>query len=185
MPFGLTPGYFTNKHKEIMAEDIVQMKIGKYRTGIIGLKKVCEELSGRYSGMSEREIRDFLMTELQKTNYISENVKKSYEDAFFAAFKAFLGEPISSDSITGVEIKILGQGCARCNQLEQDVMNIVAEMKIDADIEHVSDIKAIADYGVLGLPGLVINGKVKAAGNIPPKGKIIGWIKDALKEAGL
>jgi protein-disulfide isomerase len=40
-------------------------------------------------------------------------------------------------------------------------------MGIDAQIDHVKDIKQIMAYGVMTTPALVIDGKVKAAGKIP------------------
>lgn len=46
---------------------------------------------------------------------------------------------------------------------------IGAETKIPADIEHVTDLKEIGSYGVMGSPALIINGKVMAVGNMPPK----------------
>jgi small redox-active disulfide protein 2 len=163
-----------------MTEDVVQMKIGKFRTGIIGLKAVCGALSGRYKNMGDAEIKDALMTSLEKTNYIPENVRNDYEQAFFKAFKAFVGEPIPETSGPGgLEIKVLGQGCARCRQLEQDVMTVLSEMNVQADVEHVTEIEDIASYGVLGLPGLVINGTVVIAGSIPSKAKIKEWVSAA------
>ena len=163
-----------------MPEDVVQIKIGKHRIGIIGFKTVCEDLAAGYQTMTDSEIKNTLMTKLGEKNYISQNVGQDYETAFFKAFKQFVGEPLADEhDIPGLEIKVLGQGCVRCNQLEKDVMDIVSEMNVQADIEHVSGIKEIAAYGVLGLPGLVINGKVKSAGTIPTKAKIMGWINEA------
>jgi small redox-active disulfide protein 2 len=165
-----------------MAEDIVQMKVGKYRSGIIGFKAACGKLSGCYKNMTDSEIREGLVAELRKTNYIPDNVRKDYEQAFFRAFKEFMGEPVADNGdAAGLEIKVLGQGCVRCNQLEQDVMAVLSEMNLQADVEHVHEIKQIAEYGVLGLPGLVINGRVKSAGSIPPKAKIMDWIEQAIK----
>jgi predicted DsbA family dithiol-disulfide isomerase len=40
-------------------------------------------------------------------------------------------------------------------------------MGIDAQIDHVKDIKQIMAYGVMTTPALVIDGKVKVAGKIP------------------
>jgi small redox-active disulfide protein 2 len=163
-----------------MTDDVVQMKIGKHRFGIIGFHTACTRLADQGGGMSDEEIKNALMEEMRKKNYIPENVRQEYEQAFFRAFKAFVGEPVqNSQPITGIEIKVLGQGCVRCRQMEQDMMNIVSEMGIEADIEHVSDIVEIARYGVLGLPALVINGKVKTAGNLPPRSKIMEWISSA------
>ncbi|NPV93052.1 MAG: thioredoxin family protein [Firmicutes bacterium] len=63
-----------------------------------------------------------------------------------------------------MEIKVLGMGCSRCNQLEQNVFNALAEMDLAADVEKVEDVKKIMEYKVMAMPGLVINGKVKSAG---------------------
>jgi small redox-active disulfide protein 2 len=165
-----------------MTEDVIQMKIGKFRSGIIGFKTACSKLAGTHKNMTDEEIKSTLITELKKSNYIPDSARKEYEIAFFAAFKKSVGEPVEEVANTGgLEIKVLGQGCVRCRQLEQDVMAVLAEMKVNADLEHVTEIKEIAAYGVLGLPGLVINGKVISAGSLPPKAKIMDWIHHALE----
>ncbi len=76
-----------------------------------------------------------------------------------------------------MEIKILGPGCARCQQLEKLVREAVAEAGVAATVEKVSDIKAIADYGVFTTPGVVVDGKVKSVGKIPKKEEILGWLQ--------
>ncbi len=44
------------------------------------------------------------------------------------------------------------------------------EICIKADLEHiVKDFKEISKYGVMGLPALVINGKVKAVDSVTPQ----------------
>jgi hypothetical protein len=49
-------------------------------------------------------------------------------------------------------------------------------MKIAADLRHVTDIKEIARYKLLGSPALVINNNVVSVGEVPPKSKIRQWI---------
>ena len=66
-----------------------------------------------------------------------------------------------------MKIEILGMGCATCNKLEDAVRIAVKEAGIDAQIDHVKDIKQIMAYGVMTAPALVIDGVVKAAGKIP------------------
>ncbi|MBW1895723.1 MAG: thioredoxin family protein [Deltaproteobacteria bacterium] len=77
-----------------------------------------------------------------------------------------------------MEIKVLGPGCARCDQLEQDVMEVAAEMNLPASVDHVRDIKEIAGYGVMGTPALVINGKVTSVGIVPTKEQIKTWLSE-------
>lgn len=66
-----------------------------------------------------------------------------------------------------MKIEILGTGCAKCEKLEELVKIAVREAGINADINHIKDIKKIMAYGVLATPALVINGQVKTSGKIP------------------
>jgi protein-disulfide isomerase len=67
----------------------------------------------------------------------------------------------------------------QCDRLEQELMQVMAESGIIADMEHVRDIKEIGRYGVMGTPALLINGQVKSVGKVPAKSKIIEWLKEA------
>jgi small redox-active disulfide protein 2 len=78
-----------------------------------------------------------------------------------------------------MEIKILGPGCPRCEEVEKRVINALAELKVAADVEKVADIKTMMSYGILATPGLVVNGKVKCAGRIPRPEEIKAWIQEA------
>jgi small redox-active disulfide protein 2 len=75
-------------------------------------------------------------------------------------------------------IKVYGTGCARCKNLEQLCVETVAEMKIEAVIEKVTEIEAIVKSGIMMTPGLEINGKVVSAGKIPTKETLIHWINE-------
>jgi len=76
-----------------------------------------------------------------------------------------------------MDIKILGPGCVKCRQVEALVKEAVAETGTDAQIEHVTDFKKIASYGVFGTPSVVIDGEVKSVGKIPKKDEIKAWLK--------
>jgi small redox-active disulfide protein 2 len=76
-----------------------------------------------------------------------------------------------------MEIRILGTGCPRCDEVEKRTMNALVELNVAADVQKVKDINEIAKYGILGTPGLVINGKIKSSGRIPSMEEIKSWIK--------
>lgn len=77
-----------------------------------------------------------------------------------------------------MNIKILGPGCPNCQTLEQNAQQAVEELGLsDTNIEHVTDIADISEYGVMSTPGIVVDGEVKAAGRIPDAEEIKGWLK--------
>jgi len=75
-----------------------------------------------------------------------------------------------------MEIKVLGPGCAKCQQTEKVVKEAIAEAGISAEVEKVTDMMKIAGYGVFGTPAVVINGEVKSVGKIPKKDEIKKWL---------
>lgn len=66
-----------------------------------------------------------------------------------------------------MEIKILGTGCTKCNDLEKAAREAVAALSIDANIEKIEDIMKIMEYGVMRTPALVVDGKVLVSGKAP------------------
>ena len=76
-----------------------------------------------------------------------------------------------------MQIKILGTGCAKCQRLEQLTREVVAELGIEAEFDHVRDMKMIMAYPVMTTPALVINEEVNVSGRMPSKDEIAGWLK--------
>ncbi len=79
-----------------------------------------------------------------------------------------------------MKIKVLGPGCARCQQLEKTVKDVVKELGVDAEIEDIKDIKKIMEYPILTTPGLVINEKLICSGRVPTKAEVSTFITTAL-----
>ena len=79
-----------------------------------------------------------------------------------------------------MQIKILGPGCAKCNQLEKTTKEVVKELGIDASVQEVKDITKILDYPILTTPGLVINEEVVCSGRVPDKAELTQFIINAL-----
>jgi len=65
-----------------------------------------------------------------------------------------------------MNIKILGSGCKNCKTLEANAREAAKQLGITADFEKVEDFKAIASYGVLKTPGLVVDEKLVASGKV-------------------
>ena len=79
-----------------------------------------------------------------------------------------------------MNIKVLGTGCAKCNQLENLTKDVLKEMGVEAKIEHITEIKKIMEYPILTTPGLVINEELVVSGKLPDKAKLNQIIVNAL-----
>ena len=65
------------------------------------------------------------------------------------------------------KIQILGPGCFKCETLAKHADQAARELGIEYQIEKVTDILQITDFGVLTTPGLVVDGEVKVVGKVP------------------
>ena len=81
---------------------------------------------------------------------------------------------------SSVSIKVLGTGCPNCKKVEAIAREAVAELGVTAQVEKVTDIRAIMGYGVMSTPGLVVDEVVRSAGRIPSKAEVTTWITTAL-----
>jgi small redox-active disulfide protein 2 len=75
-------------------------------------------------------------------------------------------------------IKVLGSGCAKCRRLTRLTEQALAELGRAEQVEKVTDYAAIAAYGVMSTPALVVDEQVLMAGRIPA----LVLLKDALAE---
>lgn len=166
-----------------MASDIVQVTIGDRSIGIVGLKKVMEDLAKTAAGRTDEECRETLYQGIAGQNYIPPKMAGEYKDALLRAFKVFTGEAPEQAPAGVVRIQILGPGCFNCDKMERDVREVLAKLEIPGDLSHVTDPAEIAKFGVLGVPALVINGRIVCVGTVPDHNRIKQWLID-LKASG-
>ncbi|MDP8269465.1 MAG: thioredoxin family protein [Candidatus Tenebribacter davisii] len=76
-----------------------------------------------------------------------------------------------------MKIEVLGSNCKRCKSLEEIVRKVVSNNNIEAEIEKITDLQIIMNYGVMNIPALVVDGIVKSTGKVPKAKQILGFIK--------
>ncbi len=76
-------------------------------------------------------------------------------------------------------VKVLGTGCAKCKALEQRLINLKEKHQLNFELEKVTQLDDIMNYGVMMTPGLVINEKVMSSGKVPKDEEILKWIREA------
>ncbi|MDJ0986972.1 MAG: hypothetical protein QNJ26_15640, partial [Desulfobacterales bacterium] len=99
------------------SDEVTQIKVGKNRMGIIGLKQALSKVAQVCAGRPDDEITTELLDRLAKMNYIPDHARTAYGQAFLREFKKSVGQPIEESEDNYLEVKVLGPGCARCNQL--------------------------------------------------------------------
>lgn len=161
--------------------EITQIRINNARIGLRDLKDALREV--RLKGIKdEEELKRALVEEIRKRkNYIAPSAEAEYKKALFREYRRFMGETVEEEEEgEGLVIRVLGQGCPTCHRLTEEVMASLTELNLEADLEHVTDVNEIADYGVVGTPALIINKKVKCVGKVPRRSRIKAWLEDEI-----
>ncbi len=164
-------------------KDITKIRVGSHSISIMNLGSVMNEMAKSHASETDHVIEAVMLERLGRSNYIPAAAKEAYGKAFVREFRRFLGQPFEEEQAGGIDIKVLGPGCAQCDRFEQTIMEVLTETRIAASVDHVRDIKVIARFGVMGTPALLINGKVMAVGNIPSRDKIRRWLTEAAAKA--
>ena len=63
-------------------------------------------------------------------------------------------------------IKVLGAGCKSCHQQYENAKQAVKDMGLDLEVEYITDMQKVMEYGVMSMPALVVNEKVVAMGKV-------------------
>jgi small redox-active disulfide protein 2 len=70
------------------------------------------------------------------------------------------------------QVQVLGTGCPKCKKLASLVERVAQERQLDVQIEKVTDITRIADFGAVTTPALAIDGRIVVAGKIPSEDEL-------------
>jgi len=89
-----------------------------------------------------------------------------------------------------LNVKVLGPGCKKCNQVEQQAVAALETLaeedpSVEATIQHVTEYGEIMKYPIVFTPALVVNGQVVCAGRIPTVDEVAGWLREALDGTGV
>ena len=65
------------------------------------------------------------------------------------------------------KLQVLGTGCAKCTKLAETAEQAVKSLGLDYQLEKITDINAIMNFGVMMTPAPVVDGVVKVVGKVP------------------
>ena len=72
--------------------------------------------------------------------------------------------PEANDGICCV--KVLGAGCKSCREQYENAKEAVEAMGLPVQVEYITDMQKVMEYGVMRMPALVVNEKVVSMGKI-------------------
>ena len=65
-----------------------------------------------------------------------------------------------------MKIRVLGGGGKRCEAVLKAVREAVEKKGIEANIEYITDMERIMNYGVMSMPALMIDDKIVSTGKV-------------------
>ncbi|MFZ5868308.1 MAG: thioredoxin family protein [Thermodesulfobacteriota bacterium] len=159
--------------------DYTRIRLGDGEVGIVGLAALFDEVQEALADKADQEVGPVLLEGVKKQNYIPVSAQNQYSEALVREFRKLLGQSYEEERDAGLCIKVLGPGCSQCDQLMERVIQYMADLKLPASVEHITDLLEIASYGFVKPPALVINGKVFPAGSMPTKKRIVAMLAEA------
>lgn len=75
------------------------------------------------------------------------------------------------------KVQILGTGCSKCEKLLEQAEQAIEELGDGYELEKISDIEEIVDFGVMMTPALAVDGEVKVVGKVISKDEIVTLLR--------
>lgn len=63
-------------------------------------------------------------------------------------------------------IKVLGAGCKSCHEQYENAKEAVKVMGLSVEVEYITDMQKVMEYGVMSMPAIVVNEKVVSMGKV-------------------
>ena len=74
-------------------------------------------------------------------------------------------------------IKVLGAGCKSCHELYENAKQAVKDMGFSVEVEYITDMQKVMEYGVMSMPALVVNEKVVAMGKVLKANEVVALLQ--------
>ena len=63
-------------------------------------------------------------------------------------------------------VKVLGAGCKSCHEQFENAKAAVAALGLKVEVEYITDMEKVMQYGVMSMPAIVVNDKVVSMGKV-------------------
>lgn len=73
-------------------------------------------------------------------------------------------------------IAVLGGGCKSCHTLYENAKAAAEQLGITAEVQYITDLEKIMEYGIMSMPALMVNGKTVASGRVLKPAEIVSLL---------
>lgn len=73
-------------------------------------------------------------------------------------------------------IKVLGAGCKSCHEQYENAKQAVKDMELSVEVEYITDMQKVMEYGVMSMPALVVNEKVVSMGKVLKSSDVVALL---------
>lgn len=63
-------------------------------------------------------------------------------------------------------VKVLGAGCKSCHEFYENTKEAVKNAGLSVEVEYITDMEKIMGYGIMSMPGLVVNEQIASVGKV-------------------
>lgn len=73
-------------------------------------------------------------------------------------------------------IKVLGAGCKSCHEQYENAKKAIKDMGLSVEVEYITDMQKVMEYGAMSMPALVVNEKVVSMGKVLKSDDVIALL---------
>lgn len=74
-------------------------------------------------------------------------------------------------------VKVLGAGCKSCHEHYENAKKAIKDMGLSVEVEYITDMQKVMEYGVMSMPALVVNEKVVAMGKVLKANEVVALLR--------
>ena len=63
-------------------------------------------------------------------------------------------------------VKVLGAGCKSCHEQYENAKAAVEALGLNVEVEYITDMEKVMEYGVMSMPAIVVNDQVVSMGKV-------------------
>ncbi len=63
-------------------------------------------------------------------------------------------------------VKVLGAGCKSCHEQYENAKAAVQTLGLNIEVEYITDMEKVMEYGVMSMPAIVVNDRVVSMGKV-------------------